>query len=65
MAAGNEEAAQHNDRRWQSHPEGQHIQHWKGHITGADHQRDEEIAKSPDQNGHDYKEDHDRGMHGK
>ena len=64
MPTRDEEAAQHNDRRGQRHPERQHIEHWKGHIAGADHQGDQEIAEGANQNRHDHKEHHDRGMHG-
>jgi hypothetical protein len=65
MPAGNEEAGQHDDRGREGDPKGQHVQHREGHVSGTDHEGNQEITEGPHEDGHDHEEDHDRGVHGK
>jgi hypothetical protein len=54
-----EQAGVEDDPAEQQQPEGQRVEPRKGHVPGADHQRDEVVAE-PGHHRHDEQEDHRR-----
>ena len=63
-AATDEEAGQNDDARQHVEPVTHGVQRGEGHVPRPDFQRDEVIAESADEERHDDKEHHDRGVHG-
>src|SRR5882762_5742457 len=57
-AAGHEEARDHRDEGRPHEPVAEHVQRGKGHVVGADHQRDQEVAEGAGQDRDDHEENH-------
>ena len=62
--AGHKKAAADGDEGGPHEPVAEHVQRRKGHVVGADHQRDQKVAERTGQNRNDHEEDHHRGVHG-
>ena len=56
--------AEHDDRREERDPVGQHVQERERHVPGADLQRHQVIAETADQHEGDEEEHHDGAVHG-
>ncbi len=63
-AAGHDRREQEHHRREEEHPVRSHVQLREGHVLGADHQRDQQVAEAGDQDRHGDPEDHDGAVHG-
>ena len=51
------------DERRPHEPVAEHVERGEGHVVGADHQRDQEVAERAGQDRDDHEEDHHRGVH--
>ena len=58
-----EETATEEQERRPHEPVAQHVERREGHVIGADHERDQEVAEGSRQNRDDDQEDHHRRVH--